>query len=168
MTRWTMRFVGKFSVNNAGQSGRELIPTQEAAEAFHSSVARSTFDETLNELSRWSVTDEIMERVAGEEVVRQVRNLVTILHLPEDHPVMMMVELNLRTWGLSAQPLILSGEASSYRLDLQVPLTNEDGDVLLGSLTSDQGVSSDDEIVSGRIESVDWADDEEVVEALGE
>ena len=79
-----------------------------------------------------------------------------------------MVESNLRTWGSSAQLLILSSEASSYRLDLQVPLTNEDGDVLFGSLVSDQGVSSDNEIVSGRIESVDRAEDEEVVEALGE
>ena len=79
-----------------------------------------------------------------------------------------MVESNLRTWGSSAQLLILSGKAPSYRLDLQVPLTNEDGDVLFGSLVSDQGVSSDDEIVSGRIESVDRAEDEEVVEALGE
>ena len=109
-----------------------------------------------------------MERVAGEEVAQQVWNLATVLHLLEDHPVMTMVELNLRTWGLSAQLLILSGEVSSYRLDLQVPLTNEDRDVLLRSLTSDQGVSSDDEIVSGRIESVDWVDDQEVVEALGE
>ena len=79
-----------------------------------------------------------------------------------------MVESNLRTWGLSAQLLILSGEASSYRLDLQVPLTNEDGNVLFGSFVSDQGVSSDDKIMSGRIESVDWVEDEEVVEALGE
>ena len=71
-------------------------------------------------------------------------------------------------WGLSAQLLILSGKASSYGLDLQVPLINEDGDVLFGSFVSDQGVSSDDKIVSGRIESVDRAEDEEVVEALGE
>ena len=77
----------------------------------------------------------------------------------------MMVESNLQTWGLSAQLLILSGEVSSYRLDLQVPLTNKDGDALFGSLVSDQRVSSDDEIVSGRIESVDRAD-EEVVEPL--
>ena len=68
----------------------------------------------------------------------------------------------------SAQLLILSGKVSSYRLDLQVPLTNEDGNVMFGSLISDQGVSSDDEIVSGRIESVDWVEDEEVVGALGE
>ena len=79
-----------------------------------------------------------------------------------------MVELNLRTWGSSAQLLILSGEASSYQLDLQVPLTNKDGDALFGSLVSDQGASSDDKIMSRRIESVDWVEDEEVVEALGE
>ena len=164
--RWTMRFVGRFSVNNAGQSGRELIPTQEAVKAFHSLVARSTFDETLNELSRRSVTDEIMERVAGEEVAQQVRNIGTVLHLPEDHPVMAMVESNLRTWGSSAQLLILSGEVSSYRLDLQVPLTSEDGNVLFGSLVSDQGASSDNEIMSGRIKLVDRADDEEVVNCL--
>ena len=71
-------------------------------------------------------------------------------------------------WGSSAQLLILSGEVSSYRLDLQVLLTNEDGNILFGSLVSNQGVSSDDEIVSGRIKSVDWAEDEEVIEALGE
>ena len=76
-----------------------------------------------------------------------------------------IVESNLQTWGLSAQLLILSGEVSSYRLDLQVPLTNKDGNTLFGSLVSDQRVSSDDEIVSGRIESVDCAD-EEVVEPL--
>ena len=58
-----------------------------------------------------------------------------------------MVELNLRTWGSSAQLLILSSKASSYRLDLQVPLSNEDSDVLFGSLASDQGISSNDEIV---------------------
>ena len=81
---------------------------------------------------------------------------------------MTMVESNLQTWGSSAQLLILSSEVSSYRLDLQVLLTNEDGNILFGSLVSDQGVSSDDEIVSGRIESVDRAEDEEVVEALGE
>ena len=79
-----------------------------------------------------------------------------------------MVESNLQTWGSSAQLLILSGKASSYRLDLQVPLTNEDGDVLFGSLVSDQGVSSNDEIVSRKIESVDEVEDEEVVGALGE
>ena len=79
---------------------------------------------------------------------------------------MVMVESNLRTWGSSAQLLILSGEVSSYRLDLQVPLTSEDGNVLFGSLVSDQGASSDDEIVSGRIELVGRADDEEVVNCL--
>ena len=81
---------------------------------------------------------------------------------------MMMVELNLWTWGLSAQLLISSGEVSSYRLDLQVPLMAEDGDILLGSLVSDQGTSSDDEIVSRRTELMDRAEDEEVVDALGE
>ena len=109
-----------------------------------------------------------MEQVAGEEVVRQIQSIVTVLHLPEDHPVTMMVKSNLWTWGSSAQLLILSSKASSYRLDLQVPFSNEDGDVLFRSLVSDQGVSSDDEIVSGRIELVDQAEDEEVVEALGE
>ena len=78
-----------------------------------------------------------------------------------------MVEANLQTWGLSAQLLLLSGEASSYRFDLQVLLLTEDGNTLLGSLVSDQGVSSDNEIVCGRIESVDKAEDkEEVVGAL--
>ena len=80
----------------------------------------------------------------------------------------MMLELNLGTWGSSAQLLILSGKASSYRLDLQVPLTNEEGNILFGSLVSDQGVSSNDEIVSRKIESVDEVEDEEVVGALGE
>ena len=79
-----------------------------------------------------------------------------------------MVESNLRTWGSSAQLLILSGEASSYWLDLQVPLTNKDGDALFTSLVNDQGASSDNEIISGRIELVDWVEDEEVVGALGE
>ena len=79
-----------------------------------------------------------------------------------------MVESNLRTWGSSAQLLILSGKASSYQLDVQVPLTNEDGDVLFGSLVGDQGVSSDDKIMSRRIKLVDRAEDKEVVGALGE
>ena len=79
-----------------------------------------------------------------------------------------MVESNLQMWGLSAQLLILSGKVSSYWLELQVPLTAEDGDVLLGSLVSDQGASSNDVIVTRRIESVDRAEDEEVVGALGE
>ena len=100
--------------------------------------------------------------------MQQVRNIATILHLPEDHPVIMMVESNLRVWGSSAQLLILSREASSYRLDLQVPLSNAEGNILFGSLVSDQGTSSDDKIVSGRIEPVDRAEDKEVVEALGE
>ena len=82
--------------------------------------------------------------------------------------MMTMVESNLRTWGSSAQLLILSGEASSYRLDLQVLLNNKDGDVLFGSLVSDQGASSNNKIMSGRIESVDRAEDGEVVDALGE
>ena len=69
---------------------------------------------------------------------------------------------------MSAQPLILSGEVSSYWLDLQVLLTNEEGDILFGSLVSDREVSSDNEIVSRRIKSVDRVEDEEVVEALGE
>ena len=47
-----------------------------------------------------------------------------------------------------------------------MPLTVEDSDTLLGSLVSDQGAASDDEIVSERIESVDRVEDEEVVEAL--
>ena len=115
-----------------------------------------------------TAANKVMERVAGEEVARQVQNIVTVLHLLEDHPVTMMVESNLQTWGSSAQLLILSGKASSYRLDLQVPLTNKDGNTLFGSLVSDQGASSNNEIVSGRIESVDQAEDEEVVEALGE
>ena len=80
----------------------------------------------------------------------------------------MMVESNLCTWGSSAQLLLLSGRASSYRLDLQVLLTVEDGDALFGSLVSDQGVSSDDEIVSRRVKLVDRVEDEEVVEDLGE
>ena len=79
-----------------------------------------------------------------------------------------MVESNLQMWGLSAQLLILSGKVSSYWLELQVPLTAEDGDVLLGSLVSDQGASSNNVIVTRRIESVDRAEDEEVVGALGE
>ena len=78
-----------------------------------------------------------------------------------------MVEANLQTWGLSAQLLLLSSKASSYRLDLQVLLSTEDGNALLGSLVSDQGASSNDEIMSGRIELVDKVDDkEEVVGAL--
>ena len=78
-----------------------------------------------------------------------------------------MVEANLQTWGLSAQLLLLSSKASSYRLDLQVLLLTEDGNALLGSLVSDQGASSNDEIMSGRIELVDKVDDkEEVVGAL--
>ena len=107
-----------------------------------------------------------MEQVAGEEVVRQVQSIATVLHLPEDHPVPRMVEANLQTWGSSAQLLLLSSEVSSYRLDLQVLLSVEDGDALLGTLVSDQGVSSDNEIVAGIIESVDRAEDEEVVGAL--
>ena len=47
-------------------------------------------------------------------------------------------------------------------------MTVEDGDTLLGSLVSNQGVSSDDKIVSGRIKLVDRAEDREVVEALEE
>ena len=82
--------------------------------------------------------------------------------------MMTMVESNLRTWGLSAQLLILSGEVSSYQLDLQVPLTNKDGNALFRSLVNDQGASSNDEIISGRIELVDWVENEEVVGALGE
>ena len=35
-------------------------------------------------------------------------------------------------------------------------------------LVSNQGVSSDNEIMSGRFELVDRVEDEEVVEALGE
>ena len=78
-----------------------------------------------------------------------------------------MVEANLQTWGLSAQLLLLSSKASSYRLDLQVLLSTEDSNALLGSLVSDQGASSNDEIMSGRIELVDKVDDkEEVVGAL--
>ena len=49
-----------------------------------------------------------------------------------------------------------------------MPLTNNDGDTLIGSLVSDQGASSDDKIVSRRIELVDWVEDEEVIEASGE
>ena len=67
--RWTTRFVGRSSVKGAGQKGSKLIPTQEAVAAFHSSGARSTFDKILKGLSRRSAADEIMERVAGEEVV---------------------------------------------------------------------------------------------------
>ena len=166
--RWTMRFVGRSIVRGAGQRGRQLIPMQEAVAAFHNLVARSSFDKILEGLSRQNVADEIMERVAGAEIAQQVRNVATVLHLPEDHPVMTMVELNLWAWGLSAQPLILSGEVSSYWLDLQVLLTNEEGDILFGSLVSDREVSSDNEIVSRRIKSVDRVEDEEVVEALGE
>ena len=92
-----------------------------------------------------------MEQVAGEEVAQQVWRVATVLHLLEDHPVTPMVEPNLRTWGSLAQLLLLSREVSSYWLNLQVPLTTEDGDALLGSLVSDQGVSSDDEIMSRRI-----------------
>ena len=134
---------------------KESHPYAGGCQGFPQSESRSTFDEMLEGLSRRNVADEIMEQVAGEEVAQQVWNVVTVLHLLEDHPVMTMVESNLQTRGWSAQLLILSGEASSYWLDLQVPLTAEDGDVLLGSLVSDQGASSDDEIVSRRIESVD-------------
>ena len=85
---------------------------------------------------------------------------MTILHLPEDHPVTTMVESNLRTWGASGQLLHLSGEASSYWLDLQVPLLVDDSDALMGTLMTNQGVSSDDEIMSRRIKLVDCAEDE--------
>ena len=136
--------------------------------AFHNLASRSTFNKILEGLSRRSAADKIMEQVAGEEVAQQVWSVATVLHLLEDHPVTMMVESNLRTWGSSAQLLILSGEASSYRLDLQVPLTNEDGDALFGSLVTDQGVSSNNKIMSGRIELTNWVEDEGVVEALGE
>ena len=89
----------------------------------------------------------------------------TVLHLPEDHLVPRMVEANLQTWRSSGQLLLLSGEASSYRLDFQVLLSVEDGDALLGTLVSDQGVSSNDKIMSGRIEVVDRMEDEEVGKA---
>ena len=82
-----MRFIGRSLINDAGLRGSPPILTQEAVEAFHRSGARSTFDEILKGLSRRSAAGEIMERVAGEEVVRQVWNVVTVLHLPEDHPV---------------------------------------------------------------------------------
>ena len=166
--RWTTRFVGRSSIKDVGLRGSPSTPTQEAVEAFHSLGARSTPNEILEGLSRQNVADELMEQVAGEEIARRVQNVATVLHLPEDHPVTMMVESNLCTWGSSAQLLLLSGRASSYRLDLQVLLTVEDGDALFGSLVSDQGVSSDDEIVSRRVKLVDRVEDEEVVEDLGE
>ena len=62
-----MRFVGSSFARGAGRRGRELIPTQEAVKAFHSSVVRLTFDEILEGLSRQNAADEIMEQVAGEE-----------------------------------------------------------------------------------------------------
>ena len=83
-----------------------------------------------------------------------------------DHPVMRHMEANLQSWGASGQLLHLSSEASSYWLDLQVPLSVDDSDALMGTLISDQGVSSNDEIVSGRISSVDRVEDEEVIDAL--
>jgi hypothetical protein len=42
----------------------------------------------------------------------------------------------------------------------------EEGDALMGTSMNDQGVSSDDKIVSGRIELMDHAEDEEVIDAL--
>ena len=68
---------------------------QEAVKAFHNLGARSTADEILDGLSRQNVANEIMEQVFGEEVARQVQNVATVLHLPEDHPVTTMMELNL-------------------------------------------------------------------------
>ena len=65
------------------------------------------------------------------------------------------VEVNLWTWGASGQLLHLSGEASSYWLDLQVPLSVDDGDALMGILISNQGVSSNDKIITGWIKAVD-------------
>ena len=44
-----------------------------------------------------------------------------------------------------------------------MPLLTEDGEALFGPLVSDQGVSSDNKIMSGRIESVDCVEDEEVM-----
>ena len=45
-------------------------------------------------------------------------------------------------------------------------MSAEDGDALFGTLVSNQGVSSNDEITPRRIESVDKAEEEEVVRAL--
>ena len=72
-----MRFIGRSSINIVGLRGRTPIPTQEAVAGFHNSVVRSTCDEILEGLSRRSVANEIMERIAGEEVAQQVRNVVT-------------------------------------------------------------------------------------------
>ena len=42
----------------------------------------------------------------------------------------------------------------------------DNSNALMETLMSNQGVSSDDEIMSGRIELVDRVEDEKVVEAL--
>jgi hypothetical protein len=70
---------------------------------------------------------------------RAVRSSTTSTALPNSHPVLEMLNQVLRSSVTSGRLVGPFEGVSSYRLELTVELSNEDGDTLFGELLAGRG-----------------------------
>ena len=77
-------------------------------------------------------------RVNTPEVVLGTRQA---LFLPEDHPLLRLVDRSFATFGVQGTVSTSSSGPSLYHLDLRVPLDMVEGDALVSSLMSDRADS---------------------------
>ena len=63
------------------------------------------------------------------------------LYLPEDHPLLNMLDRSFVTFGVQGRITALSDGPSLYRLELSVPVDTLEGDALVSSLMSDRADS---------------------------
>ena len=73
------------------------------------------------------------------------------LYLPEDHPLLSMVDRSFATFGVQGRITASSTGPSLYRLELSVPVDSLEGDALVSSLMSDRADSPILEGVAGPV-----------------
>ena len=79
-----------------------------------------------------------MSRVNTPEVVLGTRQTI---FLPENHPLLRLVDWSFATFGVQGTVSASSSGPSLYHLDLWVPLDTVEGDALVSSLMSDRADS---------------------------
>ena len=79
-----------------------------------------------------------ISRLTTTQIVLGMRQA---LFLPENHPLLTLVDRSFATFGVQGTVSASSSSPSLYHLDLRVPLTTLEGDALVSSLMSDRADS---------------------------
>ena len=79
--------------------------------------------------------------ISSPDTVQMVLGTRQTLFLPENHPLLMLVDWSFATFGVQGTVSASSNSPSLYHLDLQVPLDTLEGDALVSSLMSDRADS---------------------------